>query len=84
MRAMLKAVFWGSAAGIVWTHAGYPLAAGAAARLHPRPVRKGAELPRVTVVIAAHNEEDVIERSRPLSPQRLAAVRCGAGMRRRR
>jgi glycosyltransferase involved in cell wall biosynthesis len=59
---MLKALFWGSAAGIAWTHAGYPLAAGAAARLRPRPVRKGGELPRVTVVIAAHDEEDVIER----------------------
>ena len=62
MSAMLKALFWGSAAGIAWTHAGYPLAAGVAARLRPRPVRKGDELPRVTVVIAAHDEEDVIER----------------------
>ena len=62
MRGVLKGLFWGSAAGIAWTHAGYPLAAGLAARLRPRPVRKGDGLPRVTVIVAAHDEEDVIER----------------------
>ena len=62
MRRVLKGVFWSSAAGIAWTHAGYPLAAGLAARFRPRPVRRGDELPRVTVIVAAHDEEEVIER----------------------
>jgi cellulose synthase/poly-beta-1,6-N-acetylglucosamine synthase-like glycosyltransferase len=57
-----KAVFWGSLAALAWTHAGYPAAAVVAARLRPRPVRKGDALPTVSVIVAAHNEEDVIER----------------------
>jgi cellulose synthase/poly-beta-1,6-N-acetylglucosamine synthase-like glycosyltransferase len=59
---MLRAVFWLSAGAIAWTHAGYPLAAAALARRRPRPVRKTDLTPRVTVVVAAHNEESVIER----------------------
>jgi cellulose synthase/poly-beta-1,6-N-acetylglucosamine synthase-like glycosyltransferase len=57
-----KTLFWGSAAALAWTHAGYPLAAAAAARLRPRPVRTGEELPTVSVIVAAHDEEAVIER----------------------
>ncbi len=57
-----KTLFWGSAAALAWTHVGYPLAAAAAARLRPRPVRKGDGTPSVTVIVAAHDEEDVIER----------------------
>jgi cellulose synthase/poly-beta-1,6-N-acetylglucosamine synthase-like glycosyltransferase len=59
---VLKALFWGSAAALGWTHAGYPLAAAAAARLRPEPVRRGDEAPTVTVIVAAHDEEAVIER----------------------
>jgi cellulose synthase/poly-beta-1,6-N-acetylglucosamine synthase-like glycosyltransferase len=59
---ILKAVFWSSLAALAWTHAGYPAAAALAARVRPRPVRKGGALPRVTIVIAAHDEEHVIER----------------------
>jgi cellulose synthase/poly-beta-1,6-N-acetylglucosamine synthase-like glycosyltransferase len=57
-----KTVFWGSAAALVWTHIGYPLAAAAAARRRPRPVDKRDGTPSVTVIVAAHDEEDVIER----------------------
>jgi cellulose synthase/poly-beta-1,6-N-acetylglucosamine synthase-like glycosyltransferase len=59
----LKALFFGSVAALAWTHIFYPAVAGARARHRPRPVRKvaGAE-PSVTVVVAAHNEEAVIER----------------------
>jgi cellulose synthase/poly-beta-1,6-N-acetylglucosamine synthase-like glycosyltransferase len=59
---LAKGLFWGSLAGLAWTHVGYPLAAAAAARLSPRPVRKGDDLPTVTVIVAAHDEEEVIER----------------------
>ena len=59
---LAKGLFWGSLAGLAWTHVGYPLAAAAAARLRPRPVRRGDDLPTVTVIVAAHDEEEVIER----------------------
>ena len=57
-----QAVFWGSLAALAWTHAGYPAAAALAARVRHRPVRKGGELPTVSVIVAAWNEESVIER----------------------
>jgi cellulose synthase/poly-beta-1,6-N-acetylglucosamine synthase-like glycosyltransferase len=57
-----QAVFWGSLAALAWTHAGYPAAAALAARVRSRPVRKGGELPTVSVIVAAWNEESVIER----------------------
>jgi glycosyltransferase involved in cell wall biosynthesis len=59
---LLKVVFWTSVGALAWTHAGYPLAAAAAARVRRRPVRKVAHAPRVSVIVAAHDEEDVIER----------------------
>ena len=59
---LLKTLFWGSLGALAWTHVGYPAAASVAARLWPRPVRKGGDLPSVSVIVAAHNEEDVIER----------------------
>jgi cellulose synthase/poly-beta-1,6-N-acetylglucosamine synthase-like glycosyltransferase len=56
-------LFWGSLLALAWTHAGYPLAARALARARGRPVRKDdAALPTVAVVVAAWNEEAVIER----------------------
>ncbi len=62
VRLVLKALFWVSAGALAWTHVGYPLAAAALARRRPRPVRKEDVTPSVTVVVAAHDEEDVIGR----------------------
>jgi cellulose synthase/poly-beta-1,6-N-acetylglucosamine synthase-like glycosyltransferase len=59
---ILKAVFWASLAALAWTHAGYPLAAALGARLRRRPVRRRDFTPSVTVIVAAHDEETVIER----------------------
>jgi cellulose synthase/poly-beta-1,6-N-acetylglucosamine synthase-like glycosyltransferase len=59
---MLKALFWGSLAALAWTHAGYPATLAVAVRLRPRPIRKGPAQPSVSVVVAAHDEEEVIER----------------------
>ncbi len=62
----LEIVFWLCAALIVWTQAGYPLALALAARLHGRargplaPPARGQE-PALSLVIAAHDEESVIE-----------------------
>ena len=58
-----KVVFWASAGALVWTHAAYPLAARALARVRTWPVRADdEELPTVAVIVAAHDEETVIER----------------------
>ena len=57
-----KALFWTSLGALAWTHALYPAAAAALARVGRRRVRQGGELPAVAVIVAAHNEESVIER----------------------
>ena len=57
-----RLVFWGALGALVWTHAAYPAAVGVAARLRPRPVRKNGGQPSVSIVVAAWNEETVIER----------------------
>jgi glycosyltransferase involved in cell wall biosynthesis len=58
----LRKVFWGSAAALAWTHVGYPIAAALAAKLLPDPAVQGEELPSVSVIVAAHDEEEVIAR----------------------
>src|SRR5689334_5295994 len=58
---VLKVIFWASLAALAWTHLLYPLFAAAVARARPRPVRAEAGFrPRVALVIAAYNEDDVI------------------------
>jgi cellulose synthase/poly-beta-1,6-N-acetylglucosamine synthase-like glycosyltransferase len=57
-----KVLFWASLGGLAWTHVGYPLAARALARVRPRHVRKDDVTPAVTVIVPAHDEQDVIER----------------------
>jgi cellulose synthase/poly-beta-1,6-N-acetylglucosamine synthase-like glycosyltransferase len=59
---LAKTVFWGSLGALGWTHVGYPLLTAALARAHSRPVRKRDIEPTVTFIIAAHNEEVVIDR----------------------
>ena len=59
---IVKAVFWASLGGLAWTHVGYPLAAAGLRRLRSREVRKDDITPRVSVIIPAHDEEDVIAR----------------------
>jgi cellulose synthase/poly-beta-1,6-N-acetylglucosamine synthase-like glycosyltransferase len=55
-------LFWVSLAALVWTHAAYPVAAATLARVRTRPVHMGDGLPSVTLIVAAYNEESVIER----------------------
>ena len=51
-------LFWGSFGFLLYTYVGYPLFMMLWARLRPeRPCPAHGELPTVTVVIAAHNEE---------------------------
>jgi glycosyltransferase involved in cell wall biosynthesis len=72
----LEIAFWTSAALLVHTHVTYPLSLAALARLHPRTANvdhlRGLEppqsidisgregLPRVSLIVAAHDEEAVI------------------------
>jgi glycosyltransferase involved in cell wall biosynthesis len=59
----LKIAFWACLGALVWTHVAYPLAARALAVVRSLPVRKDdAYLPTVAVIVAAYNEEGVIER----------------------
>jgi cellulose synthase/poly-beta-1,6-N-acetylglucosamine synthase-like glycosyltransferase len=57
---VVEVLFWASLAGILWTHIGYPLAAALLAKLHTRNVRRDDITPSATVIIPAHDEEDVI------------------------
>ena len=82
---LAKTLFWGSLGALAWTHVGYPVAAAALARLRPRPVRKEDLTPDVTVVVAAHDEEEVIGRrvenllALDYPPERLAIVVASDG-----
>ena len=60
---MLAALFWISAGLIFYTHLGYPLVLRGLVALRRRPtLRPGtwAELPRVSLIVAAFDEEQVI------------------------
>jgi cellulose synthase/poly-beta-1,6-N-acetylglucosamine synthase-like glycosyltransferase len=59
---LAKGLFWGSLAALAWTHALYPPAAAALARLRECRVAKEDIEPTVTVIVPAYNEETVIER----------------------
>jgi cellulose synthase/poly-beta-1,6-N-acetylglucosamine synthase-like glycosyltransferase len=59
---VVTVVFWVAVGLLVYTHAGYPLALAALARLRSErePPALGS-LPRVSLIVAAHDEEAVIE-----------------------
>jgi cellulose synthase/poly-beta-1,6-N-acetylglucosamine synthase-like glycosyltransferase len=60
---VLAALFWISAALIVYTHLGYPLVLRllVALRKPRKPAAEPDELPRVSLIVAAYDEEEVIE-----------------------
>jgi glycosyltransferase involved in cell wall biosynthesis len=59
---VVEVFFWAVLGLLVWTHLAYPVAAAVVARLRPHRVRKGEYEPAVSVIIAAHTEDSVIER----------------------
>ncbi len=52
-----KTIFWVSAFLIFYVYAGYPMLVFLLSRLFSRPVRKSNYTPKVSVIIAAYNEE---------------------------
>jgi len=60
--AVVEVVFWIAVGLLAYTHLGYPLALAALARLRRRrpPAPPPAELPSVSLIVAAHDEEEVI------------------------
>jgi cellulose synthase/poly-beta-1,6-N-acetylglucosamine synthase-like glycosyltransferase len=60
---VVEIIFWLSVAALAWTHVGYPLGARLFGRVRARPVGLDElPLPSVSVIVAAYNEEAVIER----------------------
>ena len=65
MPGVLKTLFWGSTGLLLYTHAGYPLLLRALAGPAPPEAHEGEaspphELPSVSLIIAAYDEEEVI------------------------
>jgi cellulose synthase/poly-beta-1,6-N-acetylglucosamine synthase-like glycosyltransferase len=62
----LEIVFWVAVGLLVYTHVGYPLLLWLVARVASRPASRQTvsddELPRVSLIVAAHDEEAVIVR----------------------
>ena len=59
---VVVALFWLSLGALVWTHVLYPLAVSAAGKIFGRPFRGADFEPTVAIIVAAANEEAVIER----------------------
>ena len=59
---ILEILFWASLGAILWTHLGYPLLVAALSAVRRKRVAREDVTPSVAVVVAAHNEEGVIDR----------------------
>lgn len=59
---MIESLFWISVAAILYTYAGYPILVWLLSRLRAHEVLRADITPRVSIVIACHNEQDKIER----------------------
>ena len=57
----LTLLFWLSMTGIIYTYFGYPLLIAALARIFPKADDFTQQTPTVTILIAAYNEETIIE-----------------------
>ena len=60
LRLAAELVFWMSAAGLLYTYAGYPLLLVIMSSLRPRLVRRADSMPSVTIIITAYNEEQAL------------------------
>jgi poly-beta-1,6-N-acetyl-D-glucosamine synthase len=58
----MKFVFWGAAALVAYTYAGYPGWLWLRALWHQRPVRRGTYLPAISILMVVRDEEQLLER----------------------
>jgi len=59
---VVEVVFWVAVGLLLYSHLAYPLVLAGLARLTRRPpTPRATELPSVSLIVAAHDEEDVIE-----------------------
>jgi cellulose synthase/poly-beta-1,6-N-acetylglucosamine synthase-like glycosyltransferase len=58
----VKVLFWLALGALLWTHLAYPATMGLLARARGRRTRTDGLTPSVAVIVAAHDEESVIER----------------------
>jgi cellulose synthase/poly-beta-1,6-N-acetylglucosamine synthase-like glycosyltransferase len=62
---LARAAFWGAAGALVHTHVTYPLALAAIAKVRGRRPElepaSDSDLPHVSLIVSAFDEEDVIE-----------------------
>jgi biofilm PGA synthesis N-glycosyltransferase PgaC len=58
----VKLLFWLSLSLIFFAYAGYPICAYIRARYWPQPIRRASIFPRVTIILAVHNEEKNLSR----------------------
>src|SRR3990172_2140249 len=59
---LLEVLFWACLGALVWTNPAYPLAAALSGRLWERSMHRAEIEPTVSVIVAAHDEESVVER----------------------
>jgi len=57
----MKILFWTLLGLILYCYFGYPLLIALLSQLFPKEIRKASIFPSVSIIIAAHNEEDVIK-----------------------
>lgn len=57
---VLEFILWSSIAVVLYAYLGYGLAIAVISRFVSRPVQHSDHLPKVTLLVAAYNEEDVI------------------------
>ena len=55
--AAMSIVFWGCAALVAFTYAGYPLWVRLWAKVSPQPINRGAVTPTVTAILCVHDGE---------------------------
>jgi len=66
---VIRLLFWVSAGTIAYAYAGFPLLVLMRGWIRPRPVRSAPVTPRVSIVIAAYNEEGALG-------AKLASIAC--------
>jgi len=57
LKLTAEIIFWASVAALIYTYAGYPALIALISTLRPRRIMRSEFTPRLTIIIAAYNEE---------------------------